>query len=103
MDWADQKKPPRAYVSGPATIRVVENGPVRVAVEVTRETEDSKFVQTISLAAGDAGNRVEFANCHRLENQGSRPQGHLPADRRESHWRLTTGDWERSSAATTTR
>jgi alpha-mannosidase len=63
MDWADQRKPPRAYVSGPAQIRVVENGPVRVAVEVTRETEDSKFVQTISLAAGDAGNRVEFANA----------------------------------------
>ena len=35
---------------------------MRVAVEVTRETEDSKFVQTISLAAGDAGNRVEFGN-----------------------------------------
>src|SRR4030095_8884112 len=39
-----------------------ENGPVRVALEVVRETEDSKFVQTISLAAGDAGNRVEFSN-----------------------------------------
>jgi len=63
MDWADQQKPPRAYVSGPAQIRVVENGPVRVAVEVTRETEDSKFVQTIRLAVGDAGNRVEFANA----------------------------------------
>ena len=62
MDWADQQKPPRAYVSGPVQVRVVEKGPVRVAVEVTRETEDSKFVQTISLAAGDAGNRVEFAN-----------------------------------------
>jgi alpha-mannosidase len=63
MDWSDQQKPPRAYVSGPAKIRVVENGPVRVAVEVTRETEDSKFIQTIRLAAGDAGNRVEFANA----------------------------------------
>ncbi|MGA3325579.1 MAG: glycoside hydrolase family 38 C-terminal domain-containing protein [Terriglobia bacterium] len=63
MDWADQQKPPRAYVSGPATIRVVESGPVRVAVEVTRETEDSKFVQTIRLAVGDAGNRVEFTNA----------------------------------------
>lgn len=62
MDWSDQQKPPRGYVSGPARIRVVENGPVRVAVQVTRETEDSKYVQTISLAAGDAGNRVVFAN-----------------------------------------
>lgn len=62
MDWPDQQKPPRAYVSGPAQIRVVENGPVRVAIEVVRETEGSKFQQTIRLSAGDAGNRVEFGN-----------------------------------------
>jgi alpha-mannosidase len=63
MDWADQQKPPRGYVVGPAKVRIVENGPVRVALEVTREAEDSKFIQTIRLAAGDAGNRVEFANA----------------------------------------
>jgi alpha-mannosidase len=63
MDWADQQKPPRGYVGGPAKVRIVENGPVRVAIEVTREAEDSKFVQTICLATGDAGNRVEFANA----------------------------------------
>ncbi len=63
MDWADQQKPPRGYVPGPAKARVVENGPVRVAVEIAREAEDSKFVQTIRLSAGDAGNRVEFANA----------------------------------------
>jgi len=62
MDWADQQKPPRAYVQGPAKVRVVENGSARVALEVAREAEGSRFVQTIRLAAGDAGNRVEFAN-----------------------------------------
>ena len=62
MDWVDQQKPPRGYVSGPARVRVVERGPVRVAVEVERESEGSKFVQTIRLSAGDAGNRVEFGN-----------------------------------------
>ncbi|HEY0727923.1 MAG TPA: glycoside hydrolase family 38 C-terminal domain-containing protein, partial [Pyrinomonadaceae bacterium] len=62
MDWTDQQKPPRAYVGGPARIRVVENGPVRVAIEVVRETEGSKFQQTVRLSAGDAGNRVEFSN-----------------------------------------
>lgn len=62
MDWADQQKPPRSYVGGAARVRVVENGPVRVAVEVMRETEGSKFQQTIRLSAGDAGNRVEFGN-----------------------------------------
>ncbi|HKO19231.1 MAG TPA: glycoside hydrolase family 38 C-terminal domain-containing protein, partial [Acidobacteriaceae bacterium] len=58
-----EQAPPRSFVSGPANIRVKEDGPVRVSLEVTRETEGSKFVQTISLSAGDAGNRVEFGNA----------------------------------------
>jgi alpha-mannosidase len=62
MDWDQEQAAPRAYVSGPAKIRVVESGPARVAVEVSRETAGSKFVQTISLSAGDAGKRVEFRN-----------------------------------------
>ncbi|HZU24897.1 MAG TPA: glycoside hydrolase family 38 C-terminal domain-containing protein [Bryobacteraceae bacterium] len=62
MDWDQEQAPPKAYVGGPARIRVIEKGPVRVAVEVSRETAGSKFVQTIRLAAGDAGKRVEFAN-----------------------------------------
>jgi alpha-mannosidase len=62
MDWSDQQKPPRDYVTGAAQIRIVEDGPVRVALEVVRETEGSKFQQTIRLSAGDAGNRVEFSN-----------------------------------------
>jgi len=61
MDWEDCKLPPRAYVEGPAQIRVVESGPVRVAVEVTRSAEGSQFVQQIRLAAGSAGAQVEFA------------------------------------------
>lgn len=62
MDWADRQRPPRGHVSGPAKIRVVERGPVRVAVEVERVSEGSKFVQTVRLSAGGAGARVEFAN-----------------------------------------
>ena len=62
MDWEDQSRAPRAYVQGPAKIRVVESGPARVAVEDAREAEGSRFVQTIRLSAGDAGNRVEFRN-----------------------------------------
>lgn len=60
MDFDQEQAAPRAYVGGPAKIRIVENGPVRVAIEVTRETEKSRFVQTVRLSAGDAGNRVEF-------------------------------------------
>ncbi|MDR3699573.1 MAG: glycoside hydrolase family 38 C-terminal domain-containing protein [Candidatus Sulfopaludibacter sp.] len=63
MDWDQVHAAPRAYVGGPAQIHVVENGPARVAVQVAREFEGSKFVTTVRLAAGDAGNRVEFANA----------------------------------------
>ena len=62
MDWDQEQAAPKAYVAGPARIRVVESGPVRVAIEVSREASGSKFVQTISLSAGDAGKRLEFAN-----------------------------------------
>ena len=63
MDWDQEQAAPKAYVGGPAKIRVVENGPARVAVEISREAVGSKFVQTIRLSAGDAGKRVEFANA----------------------------------------
>src|SRR6266567_3103140 len=62
MDFEDEQRAPRSFVSGEAKIRVGEAGPVRVAIEVERETETSKFVQTVSLSTGDAGNRVEFSN-----------------------------------------
>ena len=60
MDFDQEQAAPRAYVGGPAEIRIAENGPVRVALEVVRETEGSRFVQTVRLSAGDTGNRVEF-------------------------------------------
>jgi alpha-mannosidase len=63
MDFDQEQAAPRAYVSGPAQIRIKENGPVRVSLEVTRKVENSTFVQTIRLSAGDAGNRVEFGNA----------------------------------------
>jgi len=62
MDFEDEQRAPRAFVSGNAKATVIEDGPARVSVAVVRDTEDSKFVQTISLSAGDAGNRIEFSN-----------------------------------------
>ena len=62
MDWEQEQAAPKAFVSGPAQVRVVEDGPARVAIEVSRDTAGSHFVQTISLSAGDGGKRVEFGN-----------------------------------------
>jgi len=62
MDWEDAQKAPDGYVTGPAKISVLENGPVRVALRVERQANGSKFVQDIRLADGDAGNKVEVVN-----------------------------------------
>ncbi len=62
MNWDDRLLPVRGYVGGPAKIRIVENGPARVALEVERTTENSTFIQQIRLAAGTAGDRVEVVN-----------------------------------------
>jgi alpha-mannosidase len=63
MDFEDEQRPPRTYVGGPARVEVKERGPARVAVEISREVENSKFTQTIRLSAGGAGNRVEVVNA----------------------------------------
>ena len=62
MDFDQEQAAPTAFVGGPAKVTVVERGPARVALEVDRAFEGSTYKQTIRLAAGDAGNRVEIAN-----------------------------------------
>ncbi len=60
QDWEDRVKPAQAFVGaeGPVSIRVIENGPARVAVEIVRGAEGSTFTQHVRLAKG--GDRVEF-------------------------------------------
>lgn len=62
IDWSDAQQPPEGYVDGPATIRIVEDGAARIALQITRDARNSHFVQTVRLAAGDGGNRIEFDN-----------------------------------------
>jgi alpha-mannosidase len=55
--WEEMSEPPRSTVRSPV-VRIVERGPARVAIEVTRRAEGSTFVQRMSLA--DGGDRLEF-------------------------------------------
>jgi len=100
MDWEQEQAAPKMYVGGPAKIRVVENGPARVAVEVSRETVDSRFVQTISLSAGDAGKRVEFANVVDWNTKGSNLKATFPltASNQMATYNWDIGTIERPSA-----
>ncbi len=78
MDWLDQKRAPRSRVKGPAIIRIKERGPVRVAIEIDRQCEGSRFLQVVRLASGDAGNRLEFANVIDWKTQGAHLKAVFP-------------------------
>jgi alpha-mannosidase len=100
MDWDQEQAAPKAYVGGPARVRVLENGPARVALEVSRETAGSRFVQTIRLSAGDAGRRVEFANAVDWNTRESNLKATFPltASNRIATYNLGIGTIERPTA-----
>jgi alpha-mannosidase len=62
IQYNDVMAPPLTGVMKDTKIEIVETGPVRVSLLVTQKTDRSILRTTISLAAGDAGDRVEFDN-----------------------------------------
>jgi alpha-mannosidase len=100
MDWEQEQAAPKTYVSGPAQIRVVEKGPARAAIEVTRETAGSRFVQTVSLSAGDGGRRVEFRNVIDWKTRESNLKATFPltANNVMATYNLDIGTIERPTA-----
>jgi alpha-mannosidase len=62
MDWNDRKNPPVDFMNKDVTVKIVEQGPVRVALAITKKGQNSEITQIISLAAGDPGRVVEVAN-----------------------------------------
>src|SRR5262245_14231126 len=62
MDWKDRQREPVAALGGPAAFRIVERGPLRVALEVGRSARDWSVAQEIRLTRGDAGLRIELVN-----------------------------------------
>jgi len=70
MDWKDRKQPALGYMDQSASVRIIERGPVRVAIEVTRKGMNSTITQIISLAAGEAGKHVEVDNTIDWQSTG---------------------------------
>lgn len=62
MDWNDRKNPPIDFMNKEVTVKIAEQGPVRVALEVIKKGQNSEIAQIISLAAGEAGKRIEVNN-----------------------------------------
>lgn len=70
MDWNDRQNPAVGYMTEAPKLRILEQGPVRVAIEITREGKNSSITQVISLAAGEAGKVVEVSNLVNWQSSG---------------------------------
>jgi alpha-mannosidase len=97
--WKDIKRPARSVASNPVSVEVVEDGPVRVAVEVIRENEDSRITQRIRLSAGADGSRVEMANLIDWKSRGTllKAAFHLTAEAPEATYNLDLGTIKRGN------
>lgn len=100
MDYDQEQAAPRAIVAGAAIVRIVEDGPVRVALEVTRQAEGSRFSQTVRLSAGDAGNRVEFSDAIDWHSVSGNLKAVIPltAENRNATYNWEVGTIERPTA-----
>ncbi len=97
--WKDIRKPARSVAANPVSVRIVENGPVRAAIEVVRENEGSKIIQRIRLSAGADGSRVEIANLIDWKSRGSllKAAFHLTAAAPEATYNLDLGTIRRGN------
>ncbi len=70
MDWKDRQKPPVGNLNEEAKIRIIEQGPVRVAIEVERNGRNSEISQIYSLAIGQTGKHLEVTNKIDWQSKG---------------------------------
>jgi alpha-mannosidase len=97
--WKDIKKPARSVAANPVHVRMVEEGPLRIAIEVVRENEGSKIAQRIRLSAGTDGSRVEVANHLDWKSRGTllKAAFHLTASNPEATYNLDLGTIQRGN------
>ena len=58
--YATVSAPPISYLGGAPMLQVLETGPARVSLGVTRFNSGSAFTERLRLAAGGAGDRLEW-------------------------------------------
>lgn len=97
--WKDIKKPARSVASNPISVKVVENGPLRVAIEVVRENEGSRITQRIQLSSGADGSRVETINQIDWKSRGTllKAAFHFTANAPEATYNLGLGTIKRGN------
>lgn len=62
IQYEDLQVAPQVLTDSDASIQIIEDGPVRATLEIVRHYGQSTFRTRVSLAAGNAGERLEFYN-----------------------------------------
>jgi len=91
MDFGDEVAAPLETSMSTPKITVTESGPIRAAITIEYTRDGSKFRQTVSLAAGDAGNRVEVANAVDWATTGVALKANFPLAAADS---VATYNWD---------
>ncbi|MDT0642763.1 glycoside hydrolase family 38 C-terminal domain-containing protein [Zunongwangia sp. F363] len=99
MDWEDRQNSPIDFLDSDAEIKIVEQGPVRVALEIIRQKRNSKITQVISLSAGNPGNRIEFDNKLNWQSKEVSLKASFPfsAENEKATYNLGVGAVEREN------
>jgi alpha-mannosidase len=99
MDWKDRKKPAVGTMDEEAQLKIVENGPVRVTMEVTRKGRNSVIRQRFSLGAGTAGQRLEVDNLLDWQSTGVCLKANFPltASNPKATYNLGVGTIQRAN------
>ncbi|MEI6434777.1 MAG: glycoside hydrolase family 38 C-terminal domain-containing protein [Bacteroidota bacterium] len=95
MDWNDRQNPPIDFVGGPATITLVEKGPVRATLCVERTARNSVFTQYITLVSGQE--QLFVRNIVRWQSRGVSLKASFPltASNEKATYNLGLGTIER--------
>jgi alpha-mannosidase len=95
--YKDLVKPARSIAADPVSVRIVESGPVRIAIEVVRENEGSKIIQRTRLYAGNDRSRVEVANLVDWKSRGAllKAAFHFTANAPEATYNVDFGTIKR--------
>jgi len=99
MFWYDRKNPPIDYLDKEATFKIVEQGPLRIAIEVKRKGMNSDISQIISLSTGEAGKRIEIANNIDWQSTGVSLKASFPltADNEMATYNMGVGAIQRNN------
>ncbi len=99
MYWKDRKNPPIDVMNKDVTIKIIEQGPVRVAIEVTKKGQNSSITQIISLAAGEPGKRIEVSNTIDWQSKGVSLKAAFPTtvENEQATYGLNTAAVQRST------